>query len=560
MKHLKKLNKKIVFTLMVSMVMASGISMYDGIKVNAQENKATNISYSNKSVNFGVGQGIEWPTQVNAPYVDMVSWITKQGYTNNGTVNLKRISEDTGVKFFNLAFIQSTGKVENNKVKWGWGGFSVLNEDNNDNTQYQGIKQSIKELRDIGGDVVVSFGGVNGEPIWATTQDENILYNTYKDIVDGYGLTRIDLDIETHGTQGALANAKAIKKIQDETGVDVVLTLPVLPSGLVSDGLNILETYLSQGVDIELVNIMTMCYGSGTLLPSENYGTASVRAIDNTKNQVQQYFKNYANISLTDSEAYKKVGTTSSIGFEGEAHPIFGTDWTKLVVDHSIEKGLGMTSFWSMNRDAMLETNRGVTSQYQFTDIYKTFGEGAEPGNPQQNQAPTLHGIDNKTIYVGDKFDELEGVSAADREDGDLTSKIKVEGKVNTTKAGDYKISYSVADSEGLTTNKQRTITVKEKPDPSQDTYDSNKIYLEGDSVVFKGEKYVAKWWVKGEDPDKSQAWQKIVTPNEDGSIDYYEGLVCQGGELVRYNGHTYKAKWWTNTTPGSDDTWELIK
>ncbi|MEN2257443.1 hypothetical protein AAIB48_06590 [Paraclostridium benzoelyticum] len=120
MKHLKKLNKKIVFTLMVSMVMASGISMYDGIKVNAQENKATNISYSNKSVNFGVGQGIEWPTQVNAPYVDMVSWITKQGYTNNGTVNLKRISEDTGVKFFNLAFIQSTGKVENNKVKWGW--------------------------------------------------------------------------------------------------------------------------------------------------------------------------------------------------------------------------------------------------------------------------------------------------------------------------------------------------------------------------------------------------------------------------------------------------------
>ncbi|EQK40343.1 carbohydrate binding domain protein [[Clostridium] bifermentans ATCC 19299] len=563
MKHLKKLNKKIVFTLMVSMIMASGISMYDGIKVNAQENKTTNISYSNKSANFGVGQGIEWPTQVNAPYVDMVAWITKPGYTNNGTVNLKRITEDSGVKFFNLGFIQSTGKIENNKVKWGWGGFSVLNEDNNDNTQYQGMKQSIKELRDIGGDVTIAFGGLNGVTFWEQTQDVNVLYNTYKEIVDGYGLTRIDLDIEGGAAQSKalnITNAKAIKKVQDETGVDVVLTLPVLPSGLTSVQLDVLEAYLSQGVDIELVNIMTMCYGNGTLLPGENYGTASIRAIDNTKNQVQQYFKKYANISLTDSEAYKKVGTTSSIGFEGEAHPIFGTDWAKLVVDHSIEKGLGMTSFWSMNRDAMLETNKGVTSQYQFTDIYKTFGEGAEPGDPQQNQAPTLHGIDNKTIYVGDKFDELEGVSAADREDGDLTSKIKVEGKVDTTKAGDYKISYSVADSEGLTTNKQRTITVKEKPDPSQDTYDSNKIYLEGDSVVFKGEKYVAKWWVKGEDPDKSQAWQKIVTPNEDGSIDYYEGLVCQGGELVRYNGHTYKAKWWTNTTPGSDDTWELIK
>ncbi|WP_250675683.1 immunoglobulin-like domain-containing protein [Paraclostridium ghonii] len=562
MKHLRKLNKKIVITIMVSMFMTSGISIYDGIKASAQENEAVSRAYSNKSISFGVGQGIEWPTQVNAPYVDMVAWITKPGYTNNGTVNLKRISEDTGVKFFNLGFIQSTGKIENNKVQWGWGGFSVLSENNNDNTQYQGMKKSIKELRDIGGDATIAFGGLNGVTFWEQTQDENVLYNTYKEIVEGYKLTRIDLDIEGTAQSKSLniTNAKAIKRVQDETGVDVVLTLPVLPSGLTSVQLDVLEAYLSQGVDIELVNIMTMCYGSGTLLPGENYGTASIRAIDNTKNQVQQYFKKYANISLTDSEAYKKVGTTSSIGFEGEAHPIFNTEWSKLVVDHSIQKGLGMTSFWSMNRDAMLENNKGVTNQYQFTDIYKTFGEGANTEDPQKNQAPVLHGIDNKTIYVGEKFDLLEGVSATDKEDGDLTSKIKVEGNVDTSKVGNYKINYSVTNSKNLTTSKQRLITVKEKPDPLQDTYDPNKIYEEGDVVIFKGEKYVAKWWVKGEDPDKSKSWEKVINNNEDGSIDYYEGLICQGGELVRYEGHTYKAKWWTNTIPGSDNTWELVK
>ncbi|GAA0714621.1 glycosyl hydrolase family 18 protein [Paraclostridium ghonii] len=562
MKHLRKLNKKIVITIMISMFMTSGISIYDGIKASAQENEAVSRAYSNKSINFGVGQGIEWPTQVNAPYVDMVAWITKPGYTNNGTVNLKRISEDTGVKFFNLGFIQSTGKIENNKVQWGWGGFSVLSENNNDNTQYQGMKKSIKELRDIGGDATIAFGGLNGVTFWEQTQDENVLYNTYKEIVEGYKLTRIDLDIEGTAQSKALniTNAKAIKRVQDETGVNVVLTLPVLPSGLTSVQLDVLEAYLSQGVDIELVNIMTMCYGSGTLLPGENYGTASIRAIDNTKNQVQQYFKKYANISLTDSEAYKKVGTTSSIGFEGEAHPIFNTEWSKLVVDHSIQKGLGMTSFWSMNRDAMLENNKGVTSQYQFTDIYKTFGEGSNPEDPQKNQAPVLHGIDNKTIYVGEKFDLLEGVSATDKEDGDLTSKIKVEGNIDTSKIGNYKINYFVTDSKNLTTSKQRVITVKEKPDPSQDTYDPNKIYVEGDVVIFKGEKYVAKWWVKGEDPDESKSWEKVINNNEDGSIDYYEGLICQGGELVRYEGHTYKAKWWTNTIPGSDNTWELVK
>ncbi|WP_319024423.1 cellulose-binding domain-containing protein, partial [Paraclostridium bifermentans] len=61
-------------------------------------------------------------------------------------------------------------------------------------------------------------------------------------------------------------------------------------------------------------------------------------------------------------------------------------------------------------------------------------------------------------------------------------------------------------------------------------------------------------------DPDESYSWKKIIIPNEDGSIDYYKGLVCQGGELVRYEGHTYKAKHWTNTIPGSDNTWEFIK
>ncbi|HAG43075.1 MAG TPA: chitinase, partial [Clostridium sp.] len=84
------------------------------------------------------------------------------------------------------------------------------------------------------------------------------------------------------------------------------LTVPVLPSGLAWNQLDVLEAYLSQGVDVEVVNIMTMCYGSGTLLPGENYGTGSVRAIDSTKSQLKDYFKKFANIELTDRQAYGK--------------------------------------------------------------------------------------------------------------------------------------------------------------------------------------------------------------------------------------------------------------
>ena len=586
---------------------------------------------------FGVGQGIEWPKQVNSPFVDMVAWVTKPGYSNNGAPNLARISEDTGVKFFNLGFIQSSSQqIADGKVQWGWGGYSVLNEKNADNTQYQGIKQSIREIREMGGDVTISLGGLNGVSFWEVTQDTDTLFNTYMEIVQGYGLTRLDLDIEGGAQNKALnvANAQAIKKLQDATGVDIVLTLPVLPSGLTSVQLDVLEAYLSAGVDVKVVNIMTMCYGSGTLLPGENYGSASLRAVDSTKNQVKQYFKQIANTDLTDQEAYGIIGTTPSIGFEGAAHPIFTTEWSQLVVDHAIEKGLAMTSFWSMNRDAMLENNNGVTAQYQYTDIFKAFGNGSTP--PVATK-PVIHGATDKTIFVGEQFDPREGVTATDKLDGDLTDRILIEGTVDSSTLGTYKLVYTVENSQGQQAVAERTITVAEKInhkpvihfatdktvlvgehfDPKDgvtatdeedgdltdriliegtvdsstpgtyklvytvednqglqasvernitvldglaDTYDPTKIYYQGDTVIYKGEKYTAKWWVQGQAPDSSQAWEKEVIPNEDGSVDYVPGNVYVEGNLVRYEGKLYQAKWWTKSIPGSDESWKLVE
>ncbi|KJB86920.1 chitinase [Paenibacillus sp. E194] len=607
-----------------------------GLTVEKQRT-ITVIETTAPGYDFGVGQGIEWPKQINSPFIDMVAWVTKPGYSNNGAPNLARISEDTGVKFFNLGFVQPVGhQVADGKVQWGWGGHALLSEKNPQDTQYQGIKQSIREIRELGGDVTISLGGANGAAFWEVTQDTDTLFNTYMELVQGYGLTRFDLDIEG-GAQNKdmnIANAKAIKKLQDATGVDIVITLPVLPSGLTSVQLDVLEAYLSAAVDVHVVNIMTMNYGSGTLQPGENYGSASLRAVDSTKNQVKQYYKQFANIDLTDQEAYGIIGTTPSIGFESNLHPIFTTEWSQLVVDHAIEKGLAMTSFWSMNRDAMLENNSGVTAQYQFTDIFKTFGNGSTPPviskpvihgaadktifvgeqfdprdgvtatdkqdgdltdriviegavdsstpgayklvytveNSQGQQAvaertitvaekinhkPVIHGAADKTILVGDHFDPKEGVTAMDEEDGDLTDRIVIEGTVDSSTPGTYKLVYTVEDNQGLQASTERNITVT---DGLADTYDPNKIYYEGDTVIYKGEKYTANWWVRGEAPDNSIAWHKEVNPNEDGSVDYVPGNVYVENDLVRYEGKLYQAKWWTKSIPGSDESWKLVE
>ena len=76
---------------------------------------------------------------------------------------------------------------------------------------------------------------------------------------------------------------------------------------------------------------------------------------------------------------------------------------------------------------------------------------------------PKISGVSNKTIYTGASFNPLSGVTAKDNVDGTITKKIKVSGKVNTQKAGTYKLTYSVSDKAKNKTTVTRTITVKEK-------------------------------------------------------------------------------------------------
>ncbi|MFS1133838.1 immunoglobulin-like domain-containing protein, partial [Enterococcus hirae] len=76
--------------------------------------------------------------------------------------------------------------------------------------------------------------------------------------------------------------------------------------------------------------------------------------------------------------------------------------------------------------------------------------------------APVISGADDLEINVGDKFDPVSGVTAYDNEDGDLTSEIKYGGVVDTGKAGEYTITYTVWDSDFNTETVERTITVKD--------------------------------------------------------------------------------------------------
>lgn len=93
--------------------------------------------------------------------------------------------------------------------------------------------------------------------------------------------------------------------------------------------------------------------------------------------------------------------------------------------------------------------------------------DGEEGG---ENSAPVISGVkDTATTVAGTQFDALDGVTANDAEDGDLTASVTVEsvpamtftdGVATPSAPGSYELIYSVVDSDGAEGNAYCTLTV----------------------------------------------------------------------------------------------------
>ena len=99
------------------------------------------------------------------------------------------------------------------------------------------------------------------------------------------------------------------------------------------------------------------------------------------------------------------------------------------------------------------------------------------------NALPVFH-ADDITIALGDAFDPMQGVSAQDEEDGDLTDQIVIESNnVDVNVAGEYTIVYRITDKSGASVTYTRNVTVEapdtpvnpENPEDSTKSEDTNK-------------------------------------------------------------------------------------
>jgi len=87
--------------------------------------------------------------------------------------------------------------------------------------------------------------------------------------------------------------------------------------------------------------------------------------------------------------------------------------------------------------------------------------EGGVCVDPEVNEdAAVISGATEVSLTVGDTFNQLDGVTALDEKDGDMTSSINVSGNLDLDTVGNYSLTYTVTDSDGNISEVVRTVIV----------------------------------------------------------------------------------------------------
>ncbi|MGW0830682.1 chitinase [Streptomyces prunicolor] len=213
------------------------------------------------------------------------------------------------------------------------------------------VKSRISALKTSGATVRVSFGGASGKELAETCTSATALAKAYGEALDAAGSTQADFDIEgdalTDSTSVAL-RSKAIALLQKErTDLQVSFTLPVMPSGLDSDSLALLESANDNAVAVSTVNIMTMNYGESYTGDMGDYAITSATA---THTQLKKVF------GLSDAGAWQGMALTSMLGVNDVSGETFSLSDAAQVRTFAESKEVAWVSMWSTFRDQQCES------------------------------------------------------------------------------------------------------------------------------------------------------------------------------------------------------------
>ena len=303
------------------------------------------------------------PSGYVAPYVDVTL-----------SPNIAQDIQTSGVKDYTLAFI-----VDGGSCQASWAGLPLNSPS---------VQSIISTIRNAGGDVIASFGGAGGIELAMDCSSVSALQAQYQAVVN-LGISHLDFDIEGGPLGYTNANDmrnKAIAALQSANhGLSVSFTLPVLPSGLTQDGINLVQNAVQNHVNISVINVMAMDYYSG----SNDMGQNAIDAANNTNSQLR---------GIVPNMSLSKIGVTPMIGVNDDTAEVFTMANAHSLVSFAKQNHLGELSFWSVGRDnggcpngSVSPTCSGIAqSNFAFSSAFASFsGGGGGGGGGTPTPTPT---------------------------------------------------------------------------------------------------------------------------------------------------------------------------
>lgn len=174
----------------------------------------------------------------------------------------------------------------------------------------------------------------------------------------------------------------------------------------------------------------------------------------------------HCNDTINGNRVYTEVfvkGTvptkTCDVHVTAEVCPVEGQDTVFELANENCPYAITLTFINRPNRDTNTSWQEARDAKFMVpTKVCDRHKEKPDTEAP----VITLKGKEKITIKVGDTYKD-EGATAKDNKDGDLTSKIVVTGKVDTSKKGTYTLTYTVEDNAKNKATKTRTVVVEEK-------------------------------------------------------------------------------------------------
>ncbi|MFI9010035.1 cellulose binding domain-containing protein [Actinosynnema sp. NPDC053489] len=240
------------------------------------------------------------------------------------------IMSSTGVKWFTLAFVLSSGGCNP-----AWDGTRPL---------AGGVDaQAIQQIRAAGGDVIPSFGGWSGNKLGPNCSTPQALAGAYQQVINAYGLKAIDIDIEnTDEFENATVQDRILEALKivkaNNPGIQTIVTFGTTTTGPNSWGNRLIERAAAIGANIDVFTIMPFDFGSS------NIGTDTINAATALKNKLKATF------GWSDAEAFRHTGISGMNGLSDQREVTTPQTWTQLR-DWAKSNGLGRFTFWAVNRD-----------------------------------------------------------------------------------------------------------------------------------------------------------------------------------------------------------------